>query len=282
MTAYENMAFGLRVRKCSSAEIARRVGEAAELLAVTHCLDRQPGTLSAGEAQRVALGRAIVRRPKLLLLDEPLSNLDPQLRSRMRAEISRLHREVRITMLYVTHDQAEAMTLGERVGVIKGGELQQLDLPLRVYQQPANLFVARFVGSPAINLISGTVRQEASNFSFEATHNGTAGADRFRLRLTPEQAATLKGRVEVVLALRPEHLKLTSCKVPAEDAIGAVAEHMEPLGSETHCYLRWGSQQLVARAPGSIDLSVNQKVCVKFDLDQARFFDPGTELAIKS
>src|SRR5436309_7043550 len=166
MSVYENMAFGLKLRKCPRAETDRRVKAAAELLGLTACLERKPQALSGGQRQRVALGRAIVRQPKVFLFDEPLSNLDPQMRAQMRAEISRLHRRLASTMIYVTHDPVEAMTLGERIAVMREGAIQQVAAPMELYRRPANLFVAGFIGWPPMNLFLGTVLEKGRALFF--------------------------------------------------------------------------------------------------------------------
>ena len=207
MTVFENMAFGLKLRRLARAEIDTRVRDAAGLLGLAALLDRKPRHLSGGEQQRVALGRALVRKPDVFLFDEPLSNLDAKLRVQMRREISRLHHELRATMLYVTHDQAEAMTLGDRIVVLNGGRVQQTDTPLDVYRAPRNTFVASFIGSPAMNLLEGAIGRDGEEaIAFHAK----GGA--FSLRLPPRWQQTLAPRIgrPIILGIRPENVHLAT------------------------------------------------------------------------
>src|SRR5579859_2685559 len=202
MTVAENLAFGLRLRGKSKVEIDRRIQEAAKQLELEHRLDALPAALSGGQRQRVALGRALVREPKVFLLDEPLSNLDAKLRLSMRVEIARLHRQLGATMIYVTHDQVEAMTLGQRIVVLDGGRIQQIDTPMNLYDKPANLFVAGFLGSPAMNLLRGTLRH-AQGWHLETLHGEVA------LGVLPVQGTALEtwNEREIVLGVRPEDLQ---------------------------------------------------------------------------
>ena len=237
MTVAENLGFALRLRGLRADAIAERVGEAARMLELEGLLSRRPAQLSGGQRQRVALGRALVRQPQAFLLDEPLSNLDARLRAGMRVEIARLHRRLGATMLYVTHDQVEAMTLGERIVVMKDGEIQQIDTPMALYRRPANLFVAGFLGSPAMNLLPGTLLHEGRLW--------WQLADGARLPL-PDGSLDpgLAGR-ELLLGVRPEHLRRTS----EGEGVEAGVEVVEPVGSEVHVHLRLGTQPLVARLP---------------------------------
>ena len=247
MTVAENLGFALKLRRLSTEAIAARVGEAARMLELDGLLSRRPAQLSGGQRQRVALGRALVRQPQVFLLDEPLSNLDARLRAGMRVEIARLHRQLGTTMLYVTHDQVEAMTLGQRIVVMKDGEIQQIDTPMALYRDPANLFVATFLGSPAMNILRGTLlREEGWQLLLP---DGT------RLAL-PEDAdipADLAGR-DLQLGVRPEHL----LRADTGQGFATIVDVVEPVGSDVHAYLRLGAQALVARlspdelpAPGS-------------------------------
>jgi len=245
MTVAQNMAFGLRLRGKPKAEIDARVRDAAKLLELEHRLDALPAALSGGQRQRVALGRALVREPKVFLLDEPLSNLDAKLRLSMRVEIARLHRQLGTTTIYVTHDQVEAMTLGQRIVVLNGGQIQQIDTPMRLYEKPANLFVAGFLGSPAMNLLHGMLRH-GSGWSLE-TSNGAVP-----LGELPAQSNELLPWIdrEIVLGVRPEDLRLADAD---HAALSAVLEVPEPVGNEIFLNLRHGSQSLVSRvAPGAL------------------------------
>jgi multiple sugar transport system ATP-binding protein len=236
MTVFDNMAFGLAVRGFDPAEIKRRVQEAAESLGLVEYLSRLPKELSGGQRQRVAMGRAIVRRPQVFLFDEPLSNLDANLRVRMRAEIAQLHKRLKATTVYVTHDQVEAMTLADRIVVMKAGIVQQVGAPLEVFAQPKNQFVASFLGSPPMNFLSGKVSDDGQRF--------LAPDASFPL----EGAANLAGR-EVRLGVRPQHL------VPAEEGVAAEVEVIERTGAEAFLHARSGAVPLVARVAASASFS---------------------------
>ena len=239
MSVAGNLAFGLKLRGQSKAEIATRVGEAAQMLELDQVLDRKPGQLSGGQRQRVALGRALVRQPQVFLLDEPLSNLDAKLRSGMRVEIARLHRKLGTTMIYVTHDQIEAMTLGQRIVVLKDGHIQQIDTPMALYERPANLFVATFLGSPAMNVLRGRLTRAGGDWLLDA-------GEGVSLALGAEAFPTAWDGREVDLGIRPEHM------LPAGDgaaALAPVVEVVEPVGSEVFVNLRLGRHALIARLP---------------------------------
>ena len=244
MTVAENLAFALKLRGMARADIDTRVRDAAKVLELDALLGRRPGQLSGGQRQRVALGRALVRQPQVFLLDEPLSNLDAKLRAGMRVEIARLHQRLGTTMVYVTHDQIEAMTLGQRIVVMKDGEVQQIDTPMALYERPANLFVAGFLGSPAMNLLHGQLQRDAGWT--------LALADGTRLPL-PAQAPfehAWHGRA-LHVGVRPEHL-LRAGEGEA-DAFDAVVDVVEPVGSEVFVNLTVGAHALVARlAPGDV------------------------------
>ncbi|HWU76044.1 MAG TPA: sn-glycerol-3-phosphate ABC transporter ATP-binding protein UgpC [Rhodanobacter sp.] len=238
MTVAENLGFGLKLRGHQSADIDRRVAAAAKMLELESRLASRPAALSGGQRQRVALGRALVREPKVFLLDEPLSNLDAKLRLSMRVEIARLHRQLKATMIYVTHDQIEAMTLGQRIVVLDGGVIQQIDTPMNLYQYPANLFVAGFVGSPAMNLLRGTL---------QADHGWRLLTAQGEIRLgdAPAAAAWQAWRDrEVVLGVRPEDLQPAAA---GNAALSAQLEVLEPVGNEVFLNLRFGDQALVSR-----------------------------------
>jgi multiple sugar transport system ATP-binding protein len=277
MTTAENLGFSLKLRGHARTEIARRVRDCAEVLGITDLLDRRPRELSGGQRQRVALGRALVRDPAVFLLDEPLSNLDAKLRLAMRTEIAKLHRRLGSTMIYVTHDQVEAMTLGERVVVLDRGEIQQIDAPMKVYQQPANLFVAGFIGSPAMNFLRGRLVQQdglALELGFARLPLPDSGA-----------GASLAARTgtEVVAGLRPEDLHLAV----AEDAIAAgvsarrprltgVLELIEPLGNEAFLNIRAGDAGLVVRVPSESLPKPGDTVTLTFSPDRLHLFDAPT------
>src|SRR6266700_2367715 len=279
MSVYENMAFGLKVRNHPKAEIEKRVKEAAEILDLLPCLNRKPAALSGGQRQRVAVGRAIVRRPKVFLFDEPLSNLDANLRAQMRAEISRLHIQLAATMIYVTHDQAEAMTLGQRIVVMKQGVIQQVADPLHLYHCPANRFVAGFIGSRPMNFFHGAVTRKGNELFFEEQPaNGAVASRSISLRVDESMAQRLNdylGRA-VVFGIRPENIawlsvergaserqsvepSLSRSTLPrshaeagdalSEQKVEAVVQAIEALGAETYLHLASGAHSFVARIP---------------------------------
>jgi multiple sugar transport system ATP-binding protein len=285
MSVYENLAFGLRIRKCPRGEMDKRVRETAELLGLMDCLARLPKELSGGQRQRVALGRAIVRRPELYLFDEPLSNLDAPMRVQMRTEISKLHKHLGATMLYVTHDQVEAMTMGDRIAVMNEGALQQVGEPMSIYKRPANLFVAGFIGSPQMNFFNAVVTQKDGSLFVEQEGSGncTIAGPRISERLGGDLAASLKSYAgkKIVLGVRPEKLSVSkSATGPNGSTIEAVVEVIEPLGAETFVYLGRGKNSLVARMNGGEQARVNEKLAVGFDLSDAQFFDAQTGKAI--
>jgi multiple sugar transport system ATP-binding protein len=284
MTAYENMSFGLKVRKCSEAEIERRVREAAETLGLNDCLARKPAALSGGQRQRVALGRALVLRPRLFLLDEPLSNLDPQTRAELRAEIARLHRRLAVPMIYVTHDQTEALTLGDRIGVMRQGSLRQLAGPMEVYRCPADLFVAGFIGSPPMNFFPGSLTATDGTLCFqrEAAPAG-AGYEPFKIPLLATTSARLAGHAgrPVILGLRPEDIRVhLSADAPPDAAISATIEAIQQMGSETCLCLTLGPDFIAVRVGAAHDFRVGQTVLLIFEMNRAHFFDPATEKII--
>ena len=267
MTVFENMAFGLRIRKFEQREIERRVKEAAELLDLTDYLQRKPKALSGGQRQRVAVGRAIVRKPEVFLFDEPLSNLDAKLRVQMRLEISRLHNRLGATMIYVTHDQVEAMTMGDRIVVMKDGSIQQVDTPLNIYNKPSNMFVAGFIGSPAMNFFEGRIanqNDEASVFK-----SGEIG---FPLNKTQMISKSYHNK-NIVMGIRPEHLHIS--KEP--NNFKATVEVIEPMGLEMYIYLNDGNRQFTIRQSGMAGLKVGDSVFIEPDIENIHFFDIETE-----
>ena len=272
MTVYENMSFGLKLKKTPKDEIDRRVREAAEKLEITELLDRKPKEMSGGQRQRVALGRAIVRNPDIFLFDEPLSNLDAKLRVSMRLRITQLHKELKTTMIYVTHDQVEAMTMGDRITVMRSGRIMQVDTPLNLYHYPANKFVAGFIGSPTMNLIDGELKEENGKIYFSL--DGTL------IEILGKKANKLKSHIgkKVTFGMRPESITVAE----KEDSVskkGKVSV-VEQMGNEEYIYFSLGNYQLTCRmnVEGIDDLS-NQKVekIFRFDTTKAHIFDIETE-----
>jgi multiple sugar transport system ATP-binding protein len=262
MTIAENIAYPLRVRRIPRHEIPGRVQKAAELLGILELLQRKPKELSGGQRQRVALARAIVRHPRVFLMDEPLSNLDAKLRVYMRGELKRLQYELGTTTLYVTHDQAEAMTLAHRVAVMQGGRLQQFDTPLNIYERPANKFVAGFMGSPSMNFLDGTLVHSERRF---VSQDITIA---FR-----SQALSLPhGPTQVVLGVRPENIKLSVTEF--DGGLPATVYVTEALGNETFVFLNLGKGRIVARTGPAMRLEMESKVWISFDETKLHFFDP--------
>ena len=281
MTAYDNMAFGLKLRKVPKAEIQQRVGDAAKLLGISNLLERHPKELSGGQRQRVAVGRAIVRDPKVFLFDEPLSNLDAQVRLQVRAEIARLHQRLQATMIYVTHDQSEAMTLGDRIAVMKDGVLQQIDKPMNIYDRPANKFVAGFIGEPQMNFVRGTIvkKDEQLRFLENDAHDQPAH-DGLAVPLNSEIAATLQSRVNqpVWLGVRPEHLLIATDGQPSIGKAGV--EFVEHLGAESWVHLKSKVHSLTLRCDPGMAPSDLSEISVFIEPSGIRFFDGGNELLL--
>ena len=273
MTVYRNMAFGLQLRKYPKSEIDQRVREAAEILGITSLLERKPKALSGGQRQRVALGRAIVRRPKAFLFDEPLSNLDAKLRVQMRTEIIKLHLRLQATMIYVTHDQVEAMTMGDRIVVMKDGLVQQVADPISLYERPANKFVAGFIGNPPMNFLNGTVERRNGSLYFREGGESLKIADEMASKLV-----SYEGK-KVVFGIRPEDIydKLFVGDAAPESAMTATVEVVEPMGSEIFLYLSTGTQTFIARVDAHDKAEVNQKLELVFNMSKVHFFDPNTE-----
>jgi len=278
MSVYDNMAFGLKLRKTPKQEIERRVREAGGFLGIEHLLDRKPKALSGGQRQRVALGRAIVREPAVFLLDEPLSNLDAKLRVQTRSEITRLHNRLGTTFIYVTHDQVEAMTMADRIAVLRDGLLQQLDTPQNLYDHPGNVFVAGFIGSPAMNF-------------FDATLTGTrdevvVDTGNFRVRLPQEIAARVADWLgkEVVFGIRPEsihHVEFVPPGTPTE-TVQATVDVTELMGNEIFLYLESAGKQYIARVDPRARVHNGETIDVAFDMSNIKLFNPKDESAIYS
>ena len=275
MTVYENMAFGLKLRKFKKADIDVRVHEAAEILGIKDYLNRRPKALSGGQRQRVAVGRAIVRKPSVFLFDEPLSNLDAKMRVQMRTEISKLHTTLNTTMIYVTHDQVEAMTMADRIVIMKDGIIQQVDAPLNVYDNPANLFVAGFIGTPPMNSFKGLLKGEGGKLTFVGNS--------ISLELPPEWKEKAEAYIdrEVVFGIRPENMDIADSMASKDmNTITANVEVVEPMGSETYLYLSTGTNSFIARVDAHKNISVGENISVRCMMGKAHLFDAETELAI--
>jgi multiple sugar transport system ATP-binding protein len=278
MTVYKNMAFGLQLRKASREIIDTKVQEAAKILDITHLLNRKPKALSGGQRQRVALGRAMVRNPEVFLLDEPLSNLDAKLRGTMRAEITKLHKRLDATFIYVTHDQIEAMTMADRIVVMKDGHIQQVDTPQNLYDRPVNMFVAGFIGAPQMNMLPCVIERRGE--TFVAIFDG---------RELPLPAHFDKARIapyegqELVLGIRPENFhELPPADIPAENlaAFKAVVDLAEPMGSEVHLNMTTGARNLIARVSPRFKAKIGDEVALLADMTNVQLFDKETERSI--
>ena len=272
MSVFDNMAFGLKLRKFSKDEIDKRVHHAAKLLGIEDYLSRKPKELSGGQRQRVAVGRAIVRQPKVFLFDEPLSNLDAKLRVQMRIEISKLHQQLKTTMIYVTHDQVEAMTMGDRIVVLKDGEVQQVDMPMKLYEAPANLFVAGFIGSPAMNFIQGELHRDGVLY-FKS--------DQITIDLSPRMSerSITESHGKAILGIRPEHL-IPERNDHKNGAFKALVEVIEPMGAETYAYCKVGGHTLTLRLNPDFKVKVGDTISLKPDLQKIHLFDVQTEKAL--
>jgi multiple sugar transport system ATP-binding protein len=277
MSVFDNMAFGLKLRKFPKAEIKKRVSEAAAILGIEHYLDRKPKALSGGERQRVAVGRAIVRQPKVFLFDEPLSNLDAKMRVQMRTEIIKLHRRLNATMIYVTHDQVEAMTMGDRIVVMKNGVIQQTDAPLSIYQRPDNLFVAGFLGSPAMNLIRGRLRATGDKVNFVEINGGAVEID-----LSDRVGIKAFAGREVILGFRPEDIDLvTETNSSPGLRFQCLVDIIEHMGAESNAYLQTGAHTLILRTETSIgNEAIGHRMQFEINPAKIHLFDPETTMRI--
>jgi len=270
LTIYDNMAFGLRLRKMSNEEIDRRVNEAAKILDISKLLKRKPRELSGGQRQRVALGRAIVREPKVFLFDEPLSNLDAKLRVQTRKEISKLHKRLNATFIYVTHDQVEAMTMGTRIAVINFGTLQQIDTPQNLYEEPANQFVAGFIGSPSMNFFDGKIAKSGSKLIIDTGD--------FQVQIPEDKVKIYEpfAGKDIIFGIRPEDIY--NPRFPASDIQKAIVECkvdlLELMGDEIYVYLMAGEKDLVARVDARSDYEVGDKIEIALNMKKFHIFDP--------
>jgi multiple sugar transport system ATP-binding protein len=277
MSVYDNMAFGLKLRKMRKDDIKKRVQDAAELLGIQDLLSRKPRQLSGGQRQRVAVGRAIVRNPKVFLFDEPLSNLDAKLRVETRANISKLHQQLQTTFIYVTHDQTEAMTMASRIAVMNKGVLQQIDSPQNLYDRPDNLFVAGFIGTPAMNFFNAKLKRDNGKLLVDATA--------FTVQVPEDKVATFEPEIgrDVIFGIRPEDIHNPQFAPPGIHAqpVEAVVDITELMGNEIFVYLKSGENNYIARVDPRTRFQVNDKVQVVFNMDNMHIFDQETERAIR-
>ncbi|NCB63609.1 MAG: sn-glycerol-3-phosphate ABC transporter ATP-binding protein UgpC [Clostridia bacterium] len=275
MTVYKNMAFGLELRKMPKDEIKRRVEEAAELLGITEYLQRKPKALSGGQRQRVALGRAMVREPAVFLLDEPLSNLDAKLRASMRSVISKLHQQLQTTFVYVTHDQTEAMTMGDRIVVMKDGVVQQVDTPQALYDHPVNLFVAGFIGSPQMNFIDVTLEKNGETYQI-----AFAGGEKLDVPDAKDLEAYVGKKIKA--GIRPEDLSDNENDIAAAggNVLSTKVDMTELMGAETYLYLEYNGQNIISRVPGISSAKFGMSLRVAADVKKLHLFDAETELTI--
>lgn len=267
MSVAENMAFSLKLKKRPAEEIKQKIDEAAQTLGIQHLLERKPRELSGGQRQRVALGRAIVRNPQVFLMDEPLSNLDAKLRVDMRAEIVKLHKRLNVTTFYVTHDQVEAMTMGERIVVMKDGEIQQIDTPINLYEFPANRFVAGFIGNPSMNFLRAT------------QSDGSVSGNGYRMALNATlREATASHGGDIWVGVRPEHLRIVEGE--ADNRIEGTVEVVETLGAVTMVQISVGEHLVSAQLPGHRQIAIGETLTLTCDSDKLHLFDTESELAI--
>jgi multiple sugar transport system ATP-binding protein len=288
MTVFDNMAFGLKLRKTPKDEIRRRVEEAARILDIEHLLERKPKALSGGQRQRVALGRAIVREPKVFLLDEPLSNLDAKLRAQMRTEISKLHQRLGTTFIYVTHDQTEAMTMASRIVVMKSGVIQQVDTPQNLYLYPCNLFVAGFIGSPQMNFVDAVILKEGDKYfvEFGSEDTKTRAGVKYKLELpaSKNKDNCLDAYVgkEVIMGIRPEnvHNEADLLETYKDGLVEADVEVTELMGAETYLYMNCEGQSINARVAPTNTARPGDKIQIALETEKIHIFDKDTELTI--
>lgn len=278
MSVYKNMAFSLKLQKIDSNEIDKRVKEAAKILDIEHLLERKPKALSGGQRQRVALGRAMVRNPKVFLLDEPLSNLDAKLRTAMRSEISKLHKKLGTTFIYVTHDQTEAMTMGDRIVVMKDGLVQQVDTPQNLYDHPKNIFVAGFIGSPQMNMFKAVIAKRGSKYIAKfGPYEIDINWDERKL----QNLSKYEGK-EVLMGIRPEELHDEQSTQPKDTLsyVNAKVELCEPMGSEIYLYLNINDEKAIAKIPPRSNVKIGDTISLGINTNQIHLFDIETENAI--
>jgi len=288
MTVFDNMAFGLKLRKTPKDEIKRRVEEAARILDISHLLERKPKALSGGQRQRVALGRAIVREPKVFLLDEPLSNLDAKLRAQMRTELTRMHQKLGTTFIYVTHDQTEAMTMGTRIVVMKSGLIQQVDTPNNLYLYPCNLFVAGFIGSPQMNFIESKLLKEGEDYlvEFGSEDTKTRAGVKYKIKLpaskNKDNCLEAYAGKEVIMGIRPEnvHNEEDLIAIHKDGLVEADVEVTELMGAETYLYMNCEGQSINARVSPTNTARPGDKITIAFETAKIHLFDKDTELTI--
>jgi multiple sugar transport system ATP-binding protein len=275
MSLFENMAFSIRMRKRPKTEIEAKVREAAQILGLENLLDRKPGALSGGQRQRVALGRAIVRDPAAFLMDEPLSNLDAKLRVQTRAEIARLHQRLGTTIVYVTHDQVEAMTMGDRIAVMREGLLQQVGTPKMLYEAPVNRFVAGFIGSPSMNFLQGRVTVDGDKIAL--------ALDGLEVPLSGRAAAVARSRgadAELILGMRPEHFDAAGTQTSGVVSLPATVEVVEFLGNDELIHANVAGNDVVALVPASLSIAVGDKMTLVIADSLVHAFDPGTDAVV--
>ncbi len=276
MTVFENMAFGLKLRKYPKKEIERRVVEASEILGIKRYLERRPKQLSGGERQRVALGRAIVRKPQAFLLDEPLSNLDAKMRVQMRTEIHKLRIRLQTTFVYVTHDQTEAMTLGDRIAVMRDGTLHQCADPMTLYDKPVNKFVASFIGLPPINLMDGRIIKKDRKYYFDEGRFKVEIVQAMHVKIAPYEGK------DVTFGIRAEDVydKLFTSEASPDNTVKAICEVVEPMGAEVYLYLNSGKNTFIARVGAHNRPDINRDMDMVFDMNKVHFFDKDTDQTI--
>ncbi|HOK71550.1 MAG TPA: sn-glycerol-3-phosphate ABC transporter ATP-binding protein UgpC [Bacillota bacterium] len=276
MDVYNNMAFGLKLRKFPKEQIDERVKDAARILGIENLLDRKPKALSGGQRQRVAVGRAIVREPKVFLMDEPLSNLDAKLRVQMRSELSKLHNRLQTTIIYVTHDQTEAMTMGDRIVVMKDGFIKQVGAPLEIYQYPDNMFVAGFIGSPAMNFIPGVLRKKGDGYIMDC--------ESFQITVPGNRFKDLGKYIDerMVLGIRPENIQDADFveDAPADRTVKCMVDVVEPMGAEAYLYLTVGPHSFVARVNPRTTARDGEPHAVVLNMEECHLFEASTENAI--
>lgn len=276
MSVYKNMAFGLMLRKYPKDEIDSRVKDAARILGISELLERKPKALSGGQRQRVAVGRAIVRKPKVFLFDEPLSNLDAKMRVQMRSELSKLHNQLKTTMIYVTHDQVEAMTMGDRIVVMKDGLVQQVDTPISLYDNPVNKFVAGFIGNPPMNFMDGSIEKKENALYF---NEGS-----FSIKLSEKMASKLSAYAgkRVTFGIRPEDIRDPSMNIQGDCTaeISAKAEVIEPMGSEMNVYFTTGKSTFIAKLDPHVPIKENETKTMILNLDKCHIFDIETDMTL--